>query len=259
MMPAFKLYLMEYTGENAADIEMSRDEWKDLIVQEAVLNTMRLTTVLPQYEKNLNRAYGPLYKELTITSLRKPILWLIDETQLCHNKGPHPTRKDTAVISLSAIGQETRTRALLECERRFCTNRTEELNGSAVVKSSHELLCIGLDLRLCSCTHLKKQEALLVQDAVCDGFVKYGMKVFEYEHTEKQRIRQEQADEVAVGQAEGGSRKKSRTHTADPMMTFGQTCPWEDDDDYGFGDNEVQEVGCPVESVEDKVVCFIAT
>ena len=200
---------------------------------------------------NLNRAFGPLYKELTITSLRKPILWLIDETQLCLNKGPHPTRKDTAVISLSAIGQETRTRALLECERRFCTNRTEELNGSAVVKSSHELLCIGLDLRLCSCTHLKKQEALLVQDAVCDGFVKYGMKVFEYEHTEKQRIRQEQADEVTVGQAEGGSRKKSRTHTADPMMTFGQISPWETEDDYGFGDNEVQDVGCPVESVED--------
>ena len=41
---------------------MSRDDWKDLIVQEAVLNTMRLTTVLPQYEKNLNRAYGPLYR-----------------------------------------------------------------------------------------------------------------------------------------------------------------------------------------------------
>jgi hypothetical protein len=31
---------------------------------------------------------------------------------------------------------ETRRRALLELERRFCDNRTEVLNGSAVVKNS---------------------------------------------------------------------------------------------------------------------------
>jgi hypothetical protein len=35
------------------------------------------------------------------------------------------------------------------------------------------------------------------------------------------------------------------------MMTFGRTCAWEDDDDYGFGDDEVEEVDCPVDSVED--------
>jgi hypothetical protein len=65
MMPALRLYLSQYAGENAADIEMSMDEFKDLIVQEAVLDTMRLTTVLPQYEKNLNRAFGPLYKGMS--------------------------------------------------------------------------------------------------------------------------------------------------------------------------------------------------
>jgi hypothetical protein len=27
MMPALKLYLLEYIGENAGDIEMSRDDW----------------------------------------------------------------------------------------------------------------------------------------------------------------------------------------------------------------------------------------
>ena len=35
------------------------------------------------------------------------------------------------------------------------------------------------------------------------------------------------------------------------MMTFGRTCAWEADDDYGFGDDEVEEVACPVDSVED--------
>ena len=80
MMPALRLYLSQYAGENAADIEMSMDEFKDLIVQETVLDTMRLTTVLPQYEKNLNWLFGPLYKELTIKTLRKHTLWVIDET-----------------------------------------------------------------------------------------------------------------------------------------------------------------------------------
>ncbi len=75
MLPVLKMYLSQYAGDNTGDIEMSKDEFKDLIVQETVLDAMRLTTVLPQYEKNLNRVYGPLYKELTIKTLRKPTLW----------------------------------------------------------------------------------------------------------------------------------------------------------------------------------------
>ncbi len=90
------------------------------------------------------------------------------------------------MISLSRTGLETRKRALLECARRFGVNRTEELNGSAVVKSHHELVCMGLDVRLCTCTHLVKQEASLVKNAICESYVKYGMNVF-YKHTEKER------------------------------------------------------------------------
>jgi len=120
--------------------------------------------------------------------------------------------------SLSRTGQQTRKRALLECERRFGVNRTEDLNGSEVVKSPHELVymgldvllctcthqvkeeaslvknatceayvvCMGLDVRLCTCTHLVKQEASLVKNAICESYVKYGMNVF-YKHTEKER------------------------------------------------------------------------
>ncbi len=72
------------------------------------------------------------------------------------------------------------------------------VNGSAVVKSPHDLVCMGLDLRLCACTHQVKQEASRVKDAILEAYVAYGSKVFEHEHTENQRIRQEQADEVAL-------------------------------------------------------------
>ena len=70
---------------------------------------------------------------------------------------------------------------------------------------------MDLDVRLCTCSHLVKKEASLVKDALCEAYVKYGMKVFEYETTEKQRIREEQADEVTVGQAERPHRC-GRTH-----------------------------------------------
>ncbi len=85
-----------------------------------------------------------------------------------------------------------------------------------------------------------KKEASLVKDAVCEAYVKYGMKVFEYETAEKQRSQEEQADEVTVGQAEGGSRKKSRLSSGGAA-----------DDEYGFSDDEVEEVALQVDSVEE--------
>jgi hypothetical protein len=241
MLPVLKVYLSQYAVDNTGDIEMSKDEFKDLIVQEAVLDVMRLTTVLSQYEKNLNRTYGPLYKELTIKTLRKTTLWVIDDTQLSINKGPHPTSKELCVISLTRTGQETRKRGLLECERRFCVNHTEQLNGSAVVKSTHELVCMGLDVRLCTWTHLVRQEASLVKIAVCETYIKYGMNVFEYEHTEKQRIREE-TDEVSLGQTEGDSHKKDHTDPERRILTLGVSSGGTTHSVYGFSDEEEEEV-----------------
>jgi hypothetical protein len=136
-------------------------------------------------------------------------LWVIDKKQICTNTGSRPTRKEVFVINLSEVGQETRRRALLECERRFCVNRTEELNGSLVVKRNHEFVCMGLDLHLCSCNHPVKAEAAEVQNAVCDACVKYGMNAFEHDHAEKLRVREEVTEDVTLGQAEGGNHKKT--------------------------------------------------
>jgi len=60
-------------------------------------------------------------------------------------------------------------------------------------------------VRLWTYSHLVKQETSLVKNTVCDACVKYGMNVFEYEDAEKQRIREEQSDEVVLGKAEGDS------------------------------------------------------
>ncbi len=143
------------------------------------------------------------------------------------------------------------TKRLLECERRFCVNRTEELNGSTVVTNIHEFVCMELDLCLCSCNHLVKTEAAEVKNAVCDAYVKYGMNVFEHDHTEKLRMREEEADEVSLGQSEGGNRKKDRTDPDRRAMTLGVSSGGTAHGDYGFSDDEAEEVTLVVDSAED--------
>jgi hypothetical protein len=83
-----------------------------------------------------------------------------------------------------------------------------------------------------------KQEASLVKNTVSDAYVKYGMNVFEYEHVEKQCIREEQTDEVALGQVEGDSRKKVHTDPERQTMTLGVSSGGVADDEYGFSDDE---------------------
>jgi hypothetical protein len=87
---------------------------------------------------------------------------------------------------------------------------------SAVVKNTHELVCTQLVFRLCAYNHLVKAEVAEVKNDVCDAYVKYGMNVFEHDHTEKLRMREEE------------------THG-----------------DYGFSDDEAEEVTLVVDEVED--------
>ena len=49
-----------------------------------------------------------------------------------------------------------------------------------------------------------------MRDAIVEAYVVYGLNVFEYESTEKQRILENQTDEVATELTESGSHKKSR-------------------------------------------------
>ena len=43
-----------------------------------------------------------------------------------------------------------------------------------------------------------------MKDAIAKAYVRYGMHVFEHEHAKKERIRENQADEAELEQAQGG-------------------------------------------------------
>ncbi len=67
----------------------------------------------------------------------------------------------------------------------------------------------------------------------------------------KLRVREEAAEEVALGQAEGGSRKKGRADPDRRTMTLGVSSGETAHGDYGFSDDEAEEVSLVVDSVED--------
>jgi hypothetical protein len=65
-----------------------------------------------------------------------------------------------------------------------------------------------------------EQETSIVKNAIFEAYVKYGMNVFEYEHTEKERIREEETDEVSLEQAQGVIHKKDHTEQERRIMTL---------------------------------------
>ncbi len=66
--------------------------------------------------------------------------------------------------------------------------------------------------------------------------------MWEYEHTEQQRIRENQTDEMTLEQAEGGSRKKGRTEEERHIMTLGVCSGVFVDEEFGFSEEEAAEV-----------------
>jgi hypothetical protein len=86
-----------------------------------------------------------------------------------------------------------------------------------------------------------KVEAVQVKNTVCDAYVKYGMNVFEHENTENLRIREEESDEVTLGQTEGDSPKKDRTDPDRWTLTLGVSSGGGAHGDYGFSDDETEE------------------
>ena len=77
-----------------------------------------------------------------------------------------------------------------------------------------------------------------MKDAIVEAYVAYASKVLEYEHTEKQRIRQEQAGEAALQQAQGGSRKKGHREEEGHELALRAYSGGLVDSAFGFSEEE---------------------
>ena len=108
-----------------------------------------------QNEENLNAACGPVMRKSLHDFLSRNTIALVDVEDWSANKEKiHPTRLEVSVNSFKETGIVYRTRALLECERRFFNNETEETFAQS--KSDFEMKLtdwekdmLTLDTRIC--------------------------------------------------------------------------------------------------------------
>ena len=124
---------------------------------EGVIRLQKRLTTLSQNETKLNAAYGPVVKQQTRADLTADNIELIDtETWITYKT---PKRVEVNVNDMSDAGRVCRKRAILETERRFFGNNTEntfeeqglqleDIQGK-VEMSDRELDVLLLDPRTC--------------------------------------------------------------------------------------------------------------
>lgn len=156
---------------------------------------------------------------------------MIDVSTLSTNRGPRPTRVKMFKTDISVRGQEYCRRATLECERRWCKNKTEVINNSDIVNTDHDLLVSVLDLRTVMCPHIESTfEMPRLRQLVLDEYVKYDLYDFELQAQKNVAVDAEDVGSLAMKQktGHGDSRSELCSDTHRPLsigLTSGDTPP----------------------------------
>ena len=101
------------------------DDWQFCLEAEAILKSSKVMVILVQTEKKFIAAFGPVMRKNLHNEYTSNTMYLIhlDEWK----DQIHPPRRQVPVDDFSDNGRECRKRALLEVERRFFGNNTEEV------------------------------------------------------------------------------------------------------------------------------------
>ena len=221
-----------YAMQNKKDIDWqaSEENLTAMAEMEAVLDTTRITTCLCQYEQAFTGAFSALIKTTTMNALRAPELDVVDLEKVDAN--PHLIRKKVRANELSEVGAECRRRATLEGERRWCENKTEELNGAEVKLTKREMLATLLDLRTVGCAHLTSDVRENAYDVFINAYVDFGLRSNRYKKEREEKTapagtttQVEEQHNKAKARVNDGMKVRRTSGTA-----YG-TSEWSDDDE----------------------------
>ncbi|KAK3246720.1 hypothetical protein CYMTET_43755 [Cymbomonas tetramitiformis] len=169
-----------YQGANpTVEWALTGEAWRHMAEFEGVLNITKITTTLSQLEKPFTGAYCCLVKGTTMSELRSDHLPVVALDKV--TASPKLPRVLTPVSQLSAAGQECRRRAILEGERRFCGNVTEEISGGPLEVDDRELTCMLLDLRTVGANHVSLVQRRRAVALLAKAYVDFGMQCAEYD------------------------------------------------------------------------------
>ena len=205
--------------------DASPEMMKAMTEIEAVLNLTKVTTTLCQYEQLYTGAYKALIKGLTMKGLREESIQVIDLSATDTRR--ELPRKRVPVSELSPLGQETRERALLEGERRFCGNNTEAIQGLPVKLSKREKLATLLDLRTVGAAHLSKEEAAEALQTLESEYASFAMVAESYKS--KTEAEQMASSHCASTISDKGSTSAASAFKLTSGFTYGES-QWSDED-----------------------------
>ena len=196
-----KLWYGAKASELALQWTSTVEDWQVMAEAEAVLNITKVSTTLAQHEGLYTGAFAGLVKGTVMTALRAPTIAVIDLDQV--TTAPKLPRISKNVREMTMIGKEVRLRALIEGERRFCGNKTDNLIHTAeAVMSDRELLATVLDLRTFGCAHLSEGQRTKAKELYETAYVNFALTVFNFEKEAREAWEAKAKAQAEAAQAE---------------------------------------------------------
>ena len=118
-----------------------------------------------------------------MTRLRDNKLGVVDMSNVTKSKTP---RVNVNVADLTQVGRTAKDRAILEGERRFCGNKTDDISGDAVIMNKMERVAMLLDLRTAGGAHVDKDTYVKAKEELKETYIEYGLQCDKFDaQTEK--------------------------------------------------------------------------
>ena len=174
-----------YATMNNSDWKLSDVEWDAGCEFLALFEVVKEATTLVQTENHFTGALAYPLAEHTMAKLRGEQFQVVDwKAVTASSKLPLLVKE---VASFSAVGKVARERVILEGERRFCGNLTEEHTGESVVLMTRDKLAQMLDLRTVGCSHFKDRDDLRHEcKALLKGdYVAYALRAHQFNEDKK--------------------------------------------------------------------------
>ncbi len=111
-------------------------------------------------------------------------------------------RVNKDVIEFTVIGFKALQRAILETERRFCGNQTEELNHNNVLLNDRLKMAMFLDLRTLPCNNVGKEVRMQAVHLLHEAYVEFGFNCVSYEREQTAKVAVKAVVDAATAQAE---------------------------------------------------------
>ena len=208
MPRALHMYAQAFANEESGELGWTAPTKLEAEI-EAVLYVTQLTSLLAQCERFFNGAYRVVIINLTLGALREQRSQSVQIVDLSQ-----PTtaailpRKPIQMSEMSETGKECLLRALLEGERRFCSNNTEEINDSDIIMSRREKCASMLDLRTTKGGHLNTAQLSACKEVLYEEYAKFAMTA---NATKLVKQEEEKAKRAAAAATEGPAPNRSKS------------------------------------------------